>query len=62
MHEDRKIARSKAEFIRLTGMGPELAEFVTEFVEKPGNFISMSFERRCEIEIQMDAFLSSFGK
>jgi hypothetical protein len=62
MNEDRKIAGSKAEFIRLTGIGPELAEFVTEFVEKPDNFISMPFERRCEIEIQMDAILFSFGK
>jgi hypothetical protein len=62
MNEDRKIARSKAEFIRLTGIGLELAEFVTEFDEKPDNFISMPFEMRCEIETQMDAILSSFEK
>lgn len=39
-----------------------LIEFVTEFIEKPENFISMTFEQRCEIEIEMDAILSSFGQ
>jgi len=62
MNEERKRARSKADFIRLAGIGPELAEFVTEFVEKPEIFYSMPFERRREIENQMDAILSSFGK
>jgi hypothetical protein len=62
MNEDRKSAKSKADFLRLTGIGPELAEFVAEFAEKPNNFTSMPFERRCEIEIQMDAILSLFGK
>ena len=62
MNEERKSARSKADFIRLAGIGPELAEFVTEFVEKPEIFYSMPFERRREIENQMDAILSSFGK
>jgi superfamily I DNA and RNA helicase len=61
MNEERKSARSKADFIRLAGIGPELAEFVTEFVEKPDNFTSMTFKKRCEIEKQIDAILSSFG-
>jgi superfamily I DNA and RNA helicase len=60
MDEDRNSARSKAEFIRLAGIGPELAEFVTEFIENPENFFSMPFERRREIENQIDAILSSF--
>lgn len=62
MNEDRKTARSKADFIRWVGIGPELAEFVTEFVEKPGAFMSISCERRREIENQMDVILSSFAK
>ena len=61
MKEERKRARSKADFIRMAGIGPGLAEFVTEFIEKPENFISMPFEKRREIENQMDAILSSFG-
>jgi hypothetical protein len=43
-------AKLKDDFIRLAGIGPELAEFLTEFVEKPGHFHSMPFERRREIE------------
>ena len=58
--EERKSASSKADFIGLAGIGPELAEFVIEFIEKPEIFFSMSFERRYEIENQMDAILSSF--
>jgi hypothetical protein len=60
MSEERKSASSKAHFIELAGIGPELAEFVIEFIEKPEIFFSMSFERRYEIENQMDAILSSF--
>jgi len=60
MNEERKSASSKADFIRLAGIGSELAEFVIEFIEKPEIFFSLSFERRCEIENQMDAVLSSF--
>lgn len=60
MNEERKSARSKVDFIRLAGIGPELAEFVTEFIGKPEIFFSMPFERRREIENQMDAILSSF--
>jgi len=61
MNEERENARSKADFIRLAGIGPELAEFVTEFVEKPDNFYLMPFERRREIENQMDAIIASFN-
>jgi len=60
MNEERKSARSKAEFIRLAGIGPELVEFVTEFVRRPAIFFSLPFERRREIENQMDTILTSF--
>jgi hypothetical protein len=62
MTDEEKTAMSKVDFIGLAGIGPELAEFVTEFVERPEMFFSMSFKRRCEIEKQMDAILSSFGQ
>ena len=60
MDEERKSARSKADFMRLAGIGPELVEFVTEFVERPEIFFSLPFERCREIENQMDTILSSF--
>jgi len=60
INDERKSARSKADFIRLAGIGPELAEFLTEFVEKPDHYYSIPFERRREIENQMDAVLLSF--
>jgi hypothetical protein len=62
MNEERRRARSKADFIRLAGIETELAEFVTEFIEKPEIFYSIPVERRREIENQMDAILSSFGR
>ena len=62
MNDQGKTALSKVDFIRLAGIGPELAEFVAKFVERPEIFFSMSFEKRCEIEKQMDAILSSFGQ
>lgn len=62
MYEVRKSAKSKAEFLRLAGIGPELVEFVTDYVEQPEAFRSISFERRREIENQMDGIFSLFGK
>jgi len=62
MNTERRIASSRSDFMRLAGIEPELAEFVTEFVEKPENFASIPFEKRHEIEKQMDAILSSFGR
>ena len=62
MIEERKSTRSRDDFIRLSGIGPELAEFVTEFIEEPGILYSMPFEKRREIENQMEAVLSSFGR
>jgi hypothetical protein len=40
MNEERKSTKRKADSIRLSGIGPELAEFVTEFIEMPENFSS----------------------
>ena len=62
MNDQGKTALSKVDFIRLAGIGPELAEFVAKFVERPEIFFSMPFKKRCEIEKQMDAILSSFGQ
>lgn len=65
-HEDtkkeRKSGRSKAEFLRLAGIGPELTEFVTEFITRPENFFSIPEKRRREFERQMDAILSSIAE
>lgn len=60
MNDQGKTALSRADFIRLAGIGLELAGFVADFVERPEIFFSMSFEKRCELENQMDAVLSSF--
>ena len=60
INDEPKSVRSKADFIRLAGIGPELAEFLTEFVEKPDHFYSIPFEKRRDIENQMDAVLLSF--
>jgi hypothetical protein len=62
MNEEKKSVRCRADFIRQSGIGPELAEFLTEFIDKPEIFYSMPFERRREIETQMDTVLLSLGK
>ena len=62
MNEESKNGSSRDDFMRLAGIGPELVEFVMKFIEKPEILFSMSFERRCEIENQMDAVLSSFER
>lgn len=55
-----KPPTSRADFIRLAGIGPELAEFVNDFTERPEIFFSMSIERRREIENQMNAIIATF--
>ena len=62
MNDQGKTALSKVDFIKLVGIGPQLASFVTEFIESPEIFFSMSLEKRCEIENQMDAVLSSLER
>jgi hypothetical protein len=42
MSEERKSVSSKADFMGLAGIGPELVEFVIGFIEKPEIFFSMN--------------------
>jgi len=62
MNEKRESVSTRADFIRWAGIGPELAEFVDTFIDKPEIFFSMSSTKRQEIEHQMDAILSAFGQ
>lgn len=59
---ERKRPGTKADFIRRIGIEPDLATFLNEFIERPEIFFSLSLDRCREIESQMDAILSSFGK
>ena len=54
----RQSVKTQADFFLAVGIRPELAEFVTEFVEKPEIFFSLSAQRQCEIEAQLDAVLA----
>jgi fructose 1,6-bisphosphatase len=58
----RRRAKSKADFIRRIGIGPDLARFLTDFTERPEILFSLPLDRYREIEYQMDAILSSFEK
>jgi hypothetical protein len=58
MNEERRDAGSKADFMRWAGIGTELAEFVTTFIENPEIFYTMPLEKRRDIEDQMDIILS----
>ncbi|MFZ3047091.1 MAG: hypothetical protein WA151_14355 [Desulfatirhabdiaceae bacterium] len=60
MTEKAMYARSKDDFIRLAGIGPELAAFVTEFVENPDDLASIPCKKLRDLENRMDAILSSF--
>ena len=62
MNEEKKSVRCRDDFIRQSGIGPELAEFLREFVDMSEIFYSIPFERRRDIENQMDTVLLSFGK
>jgi len=61
-NEERRRARSKADFIRRIGIGPDLATFLTDFTEMPDILFSLPLDRYREIEYQMDTILSSFEK
>ena len=60
--EERRFAKSKPDFIRRIGIGPDLDRFLTDFSQKPEILFSLSLDRRREIESQMDAILYSLGK
>ncbi len=62
MNEERRHARSKADFIRRIGIGPDLAEFLTDFAERPEILYSLPPGRYREFESQMDAIFSFLGK
>lgn len=62
LDNSKKTARSKADFIRLSGIGQELAMFVTEFIEKPEIYLSMPVERRRTIENQLDRVIAAVAK
>jgi hypothetical protein len=62
MNEKIRLARSKADFIRRIGIGPDLATFLTDFTERPEILSSLPSDRYCEFESQMDTILSSFEK
>jgi hypothetical protein len=55
-------AKSKSDFMRRIGIGPELAKFLTDFTERPEILSSLPSDRYCEFESQMDAIFSSLGK
>ena len=60
--EESRPAKSKPDFIRRIGIGPDLAMFLTDFSQKPEILFSLSLDRRREIESQMDEILYSLGK
>lgn len=62
MNQDKRSERSKADFMSSCGIEAELAQFVEEFIKSPEKFLSISIEKRREIENQMDAILSSFDQ
>ena len=62
MNEEKKSVRCRADFIQQAGIGTKLADFLTEYIDRPEIFYSMPVERRREIEDQMDTVLLSFGK
>ncbi|XPS87697.1 uncharacterized protein Dvar_57150 [Desulfosarcina variabilis str. Montpellier] len=59
---ETRRARSKADFIRRVGMGPDLAKFLIDFTERPEILFSLSLDRYREFENQMDAIISSLEK
>ena len=61
-NKERMRPGTKADFIVQIGIEPDLAMFLNEFTERPEIFFSLSLDRYREIESQMDAILSSFGK
>ena len=60
--EERRRAKSKADFVRRIGLEADLVTFLNEFTERPEIFFSLSMDKYHEIESQMDAILYSLGK
>ena len=60
-NSEREGPGTKADFIRLIGIEPDLVRFLNEFTERPEIFFSLPLDRCREIESQMDAILYSIG-
>jgi hypothetical protein len=57
-----KDEEKKSEFMRSIGIDPALAARVTELIERPDIFFSMTLEERSEMERRMTAVLFSIGQ
>jgi hypothetical protein len=62
-HNGHRLNRAKStstqrNFMKMTGLSPELANFLTNFMGNPEILFSMSDKKKSDIESQMDAILS----
>jgi hypothetical protein len=62
-HNGHRLNRAKStstqrDFMKMTGLSPELANFLTNFMGNPEVLFSMSDKKKSDIESQMDAILS----
>jgi hypothetical protein len=62
-HNGHSLNRAKStsaqrDFMKMTGLSPELANFLTNFMGNPEVLFSMSDKKKSDIESQMDAILS----
>jgi hypothetical protein len=53
-----KSTSSQRDLMKMTGLSPELANFLTNFMGNPEILFSMSDKKKNDIESQMDAILS----
>jgi hypothetical protein len=56
----RACRRYKEDDVLACGIGPELAEFVSAFIQSPERYLAMTPEKRRDSENQMDAILALF--
>jgi hypothetical protein len=49
---------TQRDFTKMTGLSPELADFLANFMGNPEILFSMSDKKKNDIESQMDAILS----
>jgi hypothetical protein len=62
-HNGHRLNRAKStstqrDFMKMTGLSLELANFLTNFMGNPEVLFSMSDKKKSDIESQMDAILS----
>ncbi len=53
-----KSKSTQRDFMNMTGLSPELANFLANFMGNPEILFSMSDKKKNDIESQMDAILS----